>query len=72
MMPMGKQPMSMMDEPPEVEGEGEGELSPEAKIEAVRAALRELQDIVGGSMLDSARAKKAAPSVKVEVEPEEE
>lgn len=68
MIPMSGKPMPM-DEAPEA---GAEELSPEAKIEAIRAALRELQDIVGGSMLDSARAKKSAPAVKVEVEPEEE
>jgi hypothetical protein len=66
MMPMGKGPMPMMDEAPEPD------LDSDAKVEAIRSALRELVQIVGGISVEEAKAKKAAPAVQVEVEPEEE
>jgi hypothetical protein len=72
MMPMGKGGMGgmhgggMMDEAPEPD------LDADAKVEAIRSALRELVQIVGGISVEEAKAKKAAPAVKVEVEPEEE
>lgn len=68
MMPMGmgKPPMPMMEE-------AEPELDSDAKIEAIRSALKDLVDLVGGITVEDAKARKAAPpSVKVEVEPEEE
>jgi hypothetical protein len=66
MMPMGKGPMMPMAEEEPTDG-----LDDSAKVEAIRAALKELVSIVGGIGVEEAKARKAAPKVEIEVAPEE-
>jgi hypothetical protein len=57
----------MMEEAPEPE------LDSDAKVEAIRSALKDLVDLVGGISVEDAKKRKAAPPVlAVEVESEEE
>lgn len=39
----------------------EAELDSDAKIEAIRSALKDLVDLVGGITVEDAKARKAAP-----------
>lgn len=66
MMPMGKGGMGGMSKGPMpmMEEEApEAELDADAKVEAIRAALKELVSIVGGISVEEAKARKAAPVV---------